>query len=689
MLKNFIYDIKTKNISFLQTAKDLKVLGIKNYMFFLILYDVSLQGVDPYDPTLDEETRMRIINECIINPWYFLREVCRIADQGNPKGIPYRINRGNLAATFCYLNGLGHYLVLPRQIGKTQSSIAIMNWSFLFGTTNSEFMFINKKNEDALNNLKRLKEQRDLLPDYLQFKITLDEAGKVIKGSDNVKSLKNAINGNTIVTKPSARSEEHAEGIGRGSTQPIQYFDEVEFTPHIYTIVTASGPAYRTASENAKRNGAAYCRIFTSTPGDLDSKPCQEALKIINGACTWTEKFYDWAVSDIENFVDENSENGIIYIEYQYPQLGLGEEWFASACKSVLNDPKKIKREIFLQRMRGSSDSPFEPEELEVIESKKGKIIEEIFINKFYKLDIYEKIDKKQLYLIGVDCASGGGGDNSAVTVFDPYTQKAIAEFRSPLISYNNLKHFLYILIKRHIPRGVLCIERNHTGDAIIDDLRRTDIAGNIYFDSNKDLVGDGINDRLDSKGMLQLDAARRKMYGVYTTTKARNVMMDILFRYVEEFKESFHTEFIIGDLFALIKDKKGKIVAGPGFHDDSIMSFLICLYVYHHGNNLSRFGYVKGSLPNAEDSNKGLEYEDISDLPENVKQMFTASIPRPQSAYDEKFVQEIQKARREALEYDRLTRPVNMNEDIYDDANEMGSFDTISLDFFDELNDF
>lgn len=689
MLKNFIYDIKTKNISFLQTAKDLKVLGIKNYMFFLILYDVSLQGVDPYDPTLDEETRMRIINECIINPWYFLREVCRIADQGNPKGIPYRINRGNLAATFCYLNGLGHYLVLPRQIGKTQSSIAIMNWSFLFGTTNSEFMFINKKNEDALNNLKRLKEQRDLLPDYLQFKITLDEAGKVIKGNDNVKSLKNAINGNTIVTKPSARSEEHAEGIGRGSTQPIQYFDEVEFTPHIYTIVTASGPAYRTASENAKRNGAAYCRIFTSTPGDLDSKPCQEALKIINGACTWTEKFYDWAVSDIENFVDENSENGIIYIEYQYPQLGLGEEWFASACKSVLNDPKKIKREIFLQRMRGSSDSPFEPEELEVIESKKGKIIEEIFINKFYKLDIYEKIDKKQLYLIGVDCASGGGGDNSAVTVFDPYTQKAIAEFRSPLISYNNLKHFLYILIKRHIPRGVLCIERNHTGDAIIDDLRRTDIAGNIYFDSNKDLVGDGINDRLDSKGMLQLDAARRKMYGVYTTTKARNVMMDILFRYVEEFKESFHTEFIIGDLFALIKDKKGKIVAGPGFHDDSIMSFLICLYVYHHGNNLSRFGYVKGSLPNAEDSNKGLEYDDISDLPENVKQMFSASIPRPQSAYDEKFVQEIQKARREALEYDRLTRPVNMNEDIYDDANEMGSFDTISLDFFDELNDF
>lgn len=689
MLRNYIYDIKTKNISFLQTAKDLKVLGIINYMFFLILYDVSLQGVDPHDPNIDEETRMRVINECIINPWYYLREVCRISDQGNPNGIPYRLNRGNLASTFCYLHGLGHYLVLPRQIGKTQSSIAIMNWSFLFGTTNSEFMFINKIHDDALANLKRLKDQRDLLPGYLQFKISLDEDGKVVKGNDNVKTLKNAINGNSIVTKPSARSEEHAEGIGRGSTQPIQYFDEVEFTPHIYTIVTASGPAYRTASENAKRNGAAYCRIFTSTPGDLDSKPCQEALKIINGACTWTEKFYDWSIEDIEDYVDQNSENGIIYIEYQYTQLGLGEDWFTSACKAVLNDPKKIKREIFLQRMRGSSDSPFEPEDLEVIESKKGKIVEEIFINKFYKLDVYEKINKKQLYLIGVDCASGGGGDNSAVTVFDPYTQMAIAEFRSPLISYNNLKHFLYILVKRHIPRGVLCIERNHTGDAIIDDLRRTDIAGNIYFDSNKDLVGDGINDKLDSKGMLQLDAARRKLYGVYTTTKARAVMMDILFRYVEEFKESFHTEFIIGDLFALIKDKRGKIVAGPGFHDDSIMSFLICLYVFHHGNNLSRFGYVKGNLPNEEERNKGLEYNEvIEELPDDVKQMFDTKIVKPQSDYNEKFVQEIQKARREALQYDRLTRPINVTEDIYQEE-EMGGFDSISLDFFDELNDF
>lgn len=216
-----IYDVTTKNISFLQTAKDLKTLGIKNCLFFLKLYDVSLRGVDPYSPFLTEDQIFRIINECMINPWYFLREIVRIPDQGGT-GIPYQLNRANLAAAWCFLNGFDHYLVIPRQVGKTQSTIAILLWTFLFGTNNSEFMFINKSQEDADANLDRLKKQRDLLPKYLQFKIAFDEEGKKIEGTDNVKSLSNASNNNRIVTKPKARSIDTAEKIGRGkSCSPI------------------------------------------------------------------------------------------------------------------------------------------------------------------------------------------------------------------------------------------------------------------------------------------------------------------------------------------------------------------------------------------------------------------------------------------------------------------------------------
>jgi len=215
MKKPYIYDLETKNLSFLQTAKDLHVLGIKNNVFFLKLYDKSLKKVDPHSPFLTDDQIIKIINECMINPWYFLREVARIADQGG-RGLPYQLHRANLASTYCYLNGIDHYVVIPRQKGKTQSELAIINWSFLLGTTNSEFMFLSLSQAGANENLDRLKKQKDLLPHYLQFKMIFSDDGKIIKETDNVKTLANAINGNKIITKPSAKSIEAAEKIGRG-----------------------------------------------------------------------------------------------------------------------------------------------------------------------------------------------------------------------------------------------------------------------------------------------------------------------------------------------------------------------------------------------------------------------------------------------------------------------------------------
>ena len=110
--RRFIYDTDTRNISFIQVAVDLKKLGVKNHLFMLKLYDPSLKGVDPYDPDLTEEQMIRIINECYINPWYYLREVARIPDQGNPAGIPYQANRANMAMTFCFTKNICHFFTL-------------------------------------------------------------------------------------------------------------------------------------------------------------------------------------------------------------------------------------------------------------------------------------------------------------------------------------------------------------------------------------------------------------------------------------------------------------------------------------------------------------------------------------------------------------------------------------------------
>ena len=100
----FIYDVYTKNLSFIQTSKDLANLGVKNNKFFLKLYDKELLGVNPYSPSITQEQIKRIIIECVRNPWYYLRELARIPASGGTLGPgggdPYILHRANLAATY-------------------------------------------------------------------------------------------------------------------------------------------------------------------------------------------------------------------------------------------------------------------------------------------------------------------------------------------------------------------------------------------------------------------------------------------------------------------------------------------------------------------------------------------------------------------------------------------------------------
>lgn len=116
------YDTMTSNKSFLQLARDLKTLGVKNWYFALEICDVSLCNIDPY--AIDERTGktaltkdeiQRIHIECRRNPWYYLREIVRIEDPGNPNGVPYKANRGNIAQAWAFLHGIDSWLCLPRR----------------------------------------------------------------------------------------------------------------------------------------------------------------------------------------------------------------------------------------------------------------------------------------------------------------------------------------------------------------------------------------------------------------------------------------------------------------------------------------------------------------------------------------------------------------------------------------------
>jgi hypothetical protein len=616
---NRLYDLGTANKSFLQVAMDLKTLGIKNYYFMLEIYDYSLVNVNPYavdkegHTTLTQDQVSRIMTECMRNPWYYLREIARIPDPGGT-AVPYEANRGNIAQTWCIWKGLDSWLCLRRQKGKTQSALAMQAWMYSFGTTQSQFIFVNKDGDNAKVNLRRLSDQIGFLPEYLRFESYTDEDGKVTKATKNATQMRHPINGNSIVIKSKAVSHEAALSLARGLTAPILHFDECEFTNQIKTIVANSVSTYETAASRAKANGAMYARIFTSTPGDLDSPMGMEAQDMLDHTAKWTEKIYDMTTEEIEQYIDSHGVdcNRILYIEYQYYQIGDTEDWLKKISAKI-NDPLTVRREILLQRLHGSSASPFPQEDIEYIVETEHKPIDELWIMNFFRFDIYRKLNKQTPYIVGIDCSTGTNGDNNAITILNPYTLEPDAEFESSYIGETKFEQLIVELISGYIPRAVVCIERNSVGDGIIDHLLNSQIRDRLYFDKAKDLVEDTANAAQTVESMLKKQASIKSYYGVYTSTKSRDDMMAILARHVNEYKEKFITHNVIRDLSRLVRTASGRVEAGPGMHDDSIMSYLIALYVYYHGNNLPLFGVIVGEQENAE-KNKGLKHAEEID---------------------------------------------------------------------------
>ena len=97
------YHHSTKNRSFIDMYEYLRDKGIKSCEFMLLLLDPDLARIDPRDPNLPSQMKVKVLRECMYNPWYFLREICRIPDDGNPRGVPFKLHRGNMAMLFCLM----------------------------------------------------------------------------------------------------------------------------------------------------------------------------------------------------------------------------------------------------------------------------------------------------------------------------------------------------------------------------------------------------------------------------------------------------------------------------------------------------------------------------------------------------------------------------------------------------------
>jgi len=200
-----IYDYKTNNLSFLKMAKQLKDKKIKNWNFMLALYDKDLQGVDPYDKNLTLIQKAKIQKEVMINFWYYIREVIKIPSTGG--NVSYELHRGNMAVHFLQLQNIDIIECLPRQHYKTWSACCWYTWVYLYQAKNYTMVFSNKQLQDSQENLKRLNDIIESLPEFLRSHMNKKN------DTDNINMLRLAENNNTIKSLSSPKDEKSADKI--------------------------------------------------------------------------------------------------------------------------------------------------------------------------------------------------------------------------------------------------------------------------------------------------------------------------------------------------------------------------------------------------------------------------------------------------------------------------------------------
>lgn len=341
--QDILYDLKTKNTSFIEMHQQLKDAGIKNNKFFLRIYDNDLISINPFDTDLSHALKTKIKREVSRNPWYYLRECVRIPTIDGTTDTPFKLHIGNLASLYCTLNGLDHYSSYPRQQYRSVSYGILLHWIFTYGGTNIDFSYMNICYESFRHKIDLINEQVSMLPEYL--------INNSINVFDDGKYIENFISKNSITyVRTGNDNYNYFSNVDCIPIGHIQFFDDFEHIPNIRKII---GKSIHLRSEKLKRskgyNNIKPCSIYTTTMGDPKTNPSAAyGLGLLELSLPWSNTFYDFTADEIENQLNINSPVKLLSITPSYQDLGLDDKWFNNMSRALNNNTDKINREILL-----------------------------------------------------------------------------------------------------------------------------------------------------------------------------------------------------------------------------------------------------------------------------------------------------------------------------------------------------
>lgn len=335
--------------------------------------------------------------------------------------------------------------------------------------------------------------------------------------------------------------------------------------------------------------------------GDLDTRDGEAATEYISHMLKWDDHFFDKPIEQIKKIVHSPGYNRVVFVESSWKQLKKSVEWYETQCGLVSYNTEVIMREIELQRIHGSSNSPFKRSDIIYLMNHKKEPIEQLDYSKnLCYINIYEKLRLNKPYILSIDPSEGLAQDNNAFTLIDPSTQKPVAEFKSPYISQPDLCVLCCRFLDEYCPKSMIIVESNK-GRELINRFLETKYRYQLYYDDGK--LGDKVIEKTDKYGALKREAMQRRAYGIWTGSN-RSQYYAILENIMEERKDLLLSPYLVEDVCGLIRKPNGRVEAGSGCHDDNIMSYLIGMFVYLFApyEKLEEYGIKRGATDNISD---------------------------------------------------------------------------------------
>jgi hypothetical protein len=382
-----------------------------------------------------EEQAVEIV-KCMEDPVYFIKTYVKIVnvDRGL---VPFDMWPFQEEMVKSFHNNRFSIAKMPRQVGKTTTTVGYMLWCVLFQEEYSIAILANK-GQLAQEILSRIQKAYEYLPIWLQ-------QGIIVWNKRNIELE----NGSKIYAYATS-----AAGV-RGGSYNLIFLDEFAFVQHNMAL------DFFQSTYPVISSGQTSKVIIVSTPNGLNL-------------------FYKMWTDAIEN------RSTYVPVEVHWSMVpGRDQKWKEETIRNTSEEQFRVE---FETEFIGSSAT--------LVSGVKLRSL--AFFNPIHSeegLDVYEQPKPNRLYICTVDCSEGVDRDYSTINVLDvsevPYRQ--VAKYRNNKLPLLFFPTIIYSLAKRYNEAYVL-IETNNVGQQVVDILHYDLEYENVYKIDHHHIKGQTIS---------------------------------------------------------------------------------------------------------------------------------------------------------------------------------------------------